>query len=93
MMCLLKFIWLDVDASLLEGFLGITAESGTGLAALKVCELLSRPMLACSRAIVFMRKTALEEISYDEQIFIVPISRVCKWWQDKFLDLCIPFRK
>jgi len=37
----------DIAASLLEGFLGITAVSDAGLAALKACELMSRHMVAC----------------------------------------------
>ena len=50
--CSLESVWSDVAASFLEGFLGIVAESGVSLAALKACELLSILMLACSGAIV-----------------------------------------
>ena len=56
LVCVPEFVWSDVAASLLEGFLGIAAESGAGLAALKACELLSGLMLACSWAIALMRK-------------------------------------
>ena len=41
---------------LLEDFLGITVESEAGLAALNACELWSRQTVACSRAMMLMRK-------------------------------------
>ena len=45
----------------------------TGLASLDVCELLSRLMIACSRA---MTVDCFREISSDEQIFVVLVSGV-----------------
>jgi len=46
-LCVLsESIWLDVTAALLEGFLGIDAVSGAGLAALEVCEVMSRHIAA-----------------------------------------------
>ena len=45
--------------------------SGTGLAALEACELLSNHMIACSGA---MAVDCFQEISDDEQILVVLIS-------------------
>ena len=33
------------------------------------------------------------KISTDEQIFVVLVSKVCKWWKDRFLDLMYFFFK
>jgi len=52
LVCLPESVWSDVTPSLLEVFLGIVAESGASLAALKAYELLSRLMHACLGAMV-----------------------------------------
>ena len=54
------------------GVLGITAESGAGMAVLEACELLSRLMLACSRAMTLTRKKDRpRKLSFNEQVFVV----------------------
>ena len=48
---------------------------------LEACELLSRHIITCSWAIALaMMEDCPRKISANEQIFVVLISRVCKWW-------------
>ena len=61
-------IWSEVAALLLKGFLGVVVVSSAGLAALKACELLSRYIVAYSRAVVV---GCFWEISFDEQTVIL----------------------
>ena len=79
-MCLLESAWSDVVALLLEGFLGIVAESGAGLVAFKACERLSRHIGVCLEPMMLMRKEDHpQKISSDEQVFVVLVSGVYKW--------------
>ena len=78
LVCLLKFVWSDVIASLLEGFLGIAMESGAGLTAFKACELLSRYIAVCSGAMTLMRKEDCPRKISDEQVFVVLLLGVYK---------------
>ena len=71
--CLPKSVRLDVATSLLEGFFGTVAVSSAGLAVLKVYELMSRHMIACSGS---MAADYFREISFDEQSLVVLVSGV-----------------
>ena len=87
-------VWLDVAASLFEGFLRINAVSGADLASLEACELLSRHIDACSGAMSSSRMgDCPRKISVDDQIFVILVSGVCKWWQDRLPDLLYFFQK
>ena len=71
--------WSEVIASLLEGCLGVVVASDAGLTALKMCELLSRLILACSGATTLMRKEEHpQKISSNKQVFIILVSGICK---------------
>ena len=86
----LEFVWSDVVALLLKGFLGTVAVSNAGLTVLEACELLSRHMVACSgaRAVDCFRK-----ISSDKQNFVVLVSGVWPRWRNKFSNLLCFFSK
>ena len=65
-------------------------ESSAGLVALEACELLSRHMVTRSGV---MTVDYFREISSGGQVFIVLVSGVYKWWQDRFPDLLYFFFK
>ena len=59
---------MDVATSVLEGFLGIDAVSGASLDALELCELLSKLIITCSRAMALaIIEDCSRKISTDEQ--------------------------
>jgi len=62
-----RSIWSDV-VSLVEGFLGIAAKSGTSLAALEACELLSRHIAAYLGIMMLMRKEDCPQKISDDQV-------------------------
>ena len=87
--CFVESIWSDIVALLLKSFLGPSGE-GAGPAALKAGELLSRLMLACSRAIV---ADYFWDISFDKQIFAALVSGSGHDGGISFGISCISFSK
>jgi len=79
----LESLWSVIIILLLEGFLGTVAVSSAGLTALEACELLSRHMVVCSRA---MAVDCFWEISFDELFLYLGFGTR---WRDKFSDLRI----